>query len=890
MSAVDFPPPPTNPVIGQSFSAPDYTTWTWDGQKWTAIGGPGTGAGALYPDAPSDGFTYGRDSGDWNRVLPLNGGTMTGPLILYENPQQEYEAATKEYVDVTTSALVLYQGTWQVAANIPNIAMGAALDGSEYIAITANPSVPEQAPTNIPGIAGRTIYNGDRIIWASPLGIWQVVPGDSIDLAIAEGLFLQLTGGVLTGPVWFNNNTALNFWATTSAGGFATFNVDLTNNFNFNTSGSAGQPINVFQVLMNSDVSTLNFNTSVVFANNVSLTLGMAPVTYMQAATKGYVDSHIGAAMGVTTFIGTIDGSTGNCTYTVASGYANGPLISASTAPNTFVICDNAGIPPTGPAANIPLSVGDWLISDGVFWNHLAIGSAGIVAQDVLLSPPLMGYTDVYDALNFIMQGYLPLSGGILTGNLSINGNGLLVGGPIPSNLASPHLIGYNVSNLVLWLNAYADTSPSIGTYITSGGAAAIYVDNGGNFNFALVGPGNAGSQFNAWSTAFQMQVSGTMVFGAGEQISDPIWLNIGNGGYANIIYNVSGTRQWSAGCYNDGTFWIYDNSGNAGRMQFDFSPAINTWGYGIRYYWYAGNAISIMWDGSWCHFIVDGYDQGQTINATWVDDNFVSYWGANNGSSYYFGFVGSYGGINANGTLASNPTGRVMSINAYNNPSVSCWNTPYGCAGMFYDSSYRLGFGACDGGGNPQNYWALFDSSGDIFAMRGVYAQNDWGFGFYYQGSDRIFNFYPNYWWDFWGSGSDFGALEWNINGTGFFRMDTDGYGIGNLLGNFNAHGFATISDVRTKRNIRNWGAGRCIEHVRKMRPVSFERTGPGRGNGVGLVADEIEEFLPEAVTYLVRDKESEDKLKAIDQTVLIAVLIDAVKHLDARLQQLGG
>jgi hypothetical protein len=51
------------------------------------------------PDAPIDKETYGRQGGKWNEVLPVDGGTLTGPLILDGDPVAPLEAATKEYVD-----------------------------------------------------------------------------------------------------------------------------------------------------------------------------------------------------------------------------------------------------------------------------------------------------------------------------------------------------------------------------------------------------------------------------------------------------------------------------------------------------------------------------------------------------------------------------------------------------------------------------------------------------------------------------------------------------------------------------------------------------------------------------------------------------------------------
>jgi parallel beta-helix repeat protein len=53
------------------------------GTTWRALGvTAGAGAGAGIPEAPTDGQTYGRDglTAAWNPVLPLAGGTMTGPL------------------------------------------------------------------------------------------------------------------------------------------------------------------------------------------------------------------------------------------------------------------------------------------------------------------------------------------------------------------------------------------------------------------------------------------------------------------------------------------------------------------------------------------------------------------------------------------------------------------------------------------------------------------------------------------------------------------------------------------------------------------------------------------------------------------------------------------
>jgi len=64
-------------------------------------------AAGLYPDAPNDGFAYGRQSQAWQRVVRLAGSTMTGPLILSTaTPSAALEAAPKGYVDAQVTAQI----------------------------------------------------------------------------------------------------------------------------------------------------------------------------------------------------------------------------------------------------------------------------------------------------------------------------------------------------------------------------------------------------------------------------------------------------------------------------------------------------------------------------------------------------------------------------------------------------------------------------------------------------------------------------------------------------------------------------------------------------------------------------------------------------------------
>jgi hypothetical protein len=50
-------------------------------------------------DAPEDDYTYGRRNGEWVRIVPLSGATMTGPLYLHDDPVLPLQAVTKRYLD-----------------------------------------------------------------------------------------------------------------------------------------------------------------------------------------------------------------------------------------------------------------------------------------------------------------------------------------------------------------------------------------------------------------------------------------------------------------------------------------------------------------------------------------------------------------------------------------------------------------------------------------------------------------------------------------------------------------------------------------------------------------------------------------------------------------------
>jgi hypothetical protein len=157
---------------------------------------------------------------DMNLRVLRAGDTMGGILNLNLNkitnlgaPTLNADAATKLYVDNAVSTLIQYQGTWQVAANIPNLITTLGGQGHYYVARTANPTISEFAPAGIPGIGGQLIANGDWIIWQNTLSEWERLAGGGLTRPEADATYLAKAGGTMTGPIVLHGNPTANLHA-----------------------------------------------------------------------------------------------------------------------------------------------------------------------------------------------------------------------------------------------------------------------------------------------------------------------------------------------------------------------------------------------------------------------------------------------------------------------------------------------------------------------------------------------------------------------------------------------------------------------------------------------------------------------------------------------------
>jgi hypothetical protein len=124
-----------------------------------------------------------------------------------------------------------------------------------------------------------------------------------------------------------------------------------------------------------------------------------------QAATVGYVDELITGSL---QFLGTINASTGVVSYTTSSGITAQYLVAPSLVKDSYVICAVSGtIPATLPyLPGVSMQVGDWVISDGTQYYVILVSGMEVLAQDVAVTPSILGATNVQLALQALLENF----------------------------------------------------------------------------------------------------------------------------------------------------------------------------------------------------------------------------------------------------------------------------------------------------------------------------------------------------------------------------------------------------------------------------------------------------------------------------------------------------
>jgi hypothetical protein len=368
--------------------------------------------------------------------LSLSGGTMTGVLELEADPIGPMEAATKDYVDVAVSTGMSYQGGWQVAANVPDLTTVSLQGGYRWLCETADPLVSETPPVDIPGLTGKSISDGDFVMWDAMAGQFGLIASGGLTKTDADQLYFPLTGGLLGGGLSFGTVLGNNVG-------------DLSRHIQLHTGG-------------------YGFNITNVRINVV------APGTGNIVAVVGGMDALTVNATGVTTTLPVTTGPlTVNGVLTTTAGVSAGGQVNSPPAPTAATHLTNKAYVDAADALAFPLA-------GGTMTGGLSFGSA-LAASPSDVSRHIALYTTGY-GLN-VTSGRL----NVVSGNSIV----MVVGG---NDTAT-----YNAAGLVMaagrsvTLAAAAPTNPQHATnktYVDAGDALALPLTGGtltGGLSFGAV-------------------------------------------------------------------------------------------------------------------------------------------------------------------------------------------------------------------------------------------------------------------------------------------------------------------------------------------------------------------------------------------------------------------
>ena len=120
-------------------------------------------------------------------------------------------------------------------------------------------------------------------------------------------------------------------------------------------------------------------------------------------------------------------------------------------------------------------------------------------------------------------------------------------------------------------------------------------------------------------------------------------------------------------------------------------------------------------------------------------------------------------------------------------------------------------------------------------------------------------------------------------------FKGNDGGAAITALTLDMSAAGAATFnndvtafSDERLKKNIET--IPDALSKVCQMRGVTFNRTDFDGEKQMGVIAQEVEKIIPE----VVKEDDSEEKIKSVAYGNMVGVLIEAIKELKAEVEEL--
>ena len=133
-------------------------------------------------------------------------------------------------------------------------------------------------------------------------------------------------------------------------------------------------------------------------------------------------------------------------------------------------------------------------------------------------------------------------------------------------------------------------------------------------------------------------------------------------------------------------------------------------------------------------------------------------------------------------------------------------------------------------------------------------------------------------------GADKDF-FISGNDGGSAITGVRVDFSDAGHLICNGNITAFGNTSDIKLKENIEV--ISDALDKVKQLKGITFNYKKDGK-RSTGLIAQDLEKVLPEAVYESSDVDDDEDKHLAIRYGNTVGLLVEAIKELEARVKEL--
>jgi hypothetical protein len=509
-------------------------------------------------------------------------------------------------------------------------------------------------------------------------------------------------------------------------------------------------------------------------------------------------------------------------------------------------------------------------------WQRVLLLAGGTLTGPLLLNADptsaLMAVTKQYVDNHQPLGGpYLPLTGGVLSGNVNVSAVSATFVANATSGFATFQMqsASGNGRRILSYTGSSLRWDVEIGDSVAESGS-------------------NAGSNFNI-----------NRYDDASNYLGAPISINrasglvtIGQSLTVSSVLTVASNILGGLGVYAMGRT-DFGLSADASNRYFNWQAGWYDWwriSDGLRGWYCANNGQNMTLDGSCNLWVYGNITSVNTLTGAYIHST---------------GSIQADGDSNASGGMTA---GRIRATNSIMNVT-----------GIMYvadNGNYYMGRSSADG------YWRFVEngtinftidtagtitargnifggviqastyvlSYGPIYARGNImYLWSDDSMVIGSGGAGRIMQFAGNWYWN-WNASN--GNLNWITPNGSLWMMDVTMNRVYNGLGTVGGYGpYQDYSDERSKFDIESSDVG--LKEIMKINPIKFRRLKGLDKIEIGFGAQQIRDVLPEAVSpfgmTLGRDEiEDEEPSLGVATTPIIAALVNAVKELSARVAEL--